>query len=240
MLGRLSELLRHKSARPGVQLGLLGCVATHQRERLLDRAPYLDVIVGPDGYRDLPDLLRQADDPQLELRLDRGETYAGLAPDLAPGPRAFLTVMRGCDKFCTFCVVPFTRGRERSVPARRGARAGRGRGRGGQARGGVPRSDRERLPRRRRRLRRAAAARGASRRARADPLHLAAPVRRQRRADRGPRRGAEGDAVPAPAAAVRVRPRARGDAARLHHRATIARCSSACAPRCPASPSRPI
>ena len=117
VLGRLSELLRHKVARPGVQLGLLGCVATHQRERLLDRAPYLDVIVGPDGYRDLPELLRQADDPQLELRLDRVETYAGLAPDLAPGPRAFLTVMRGCDKFCTFCVVPFTRGRERSVPA---------------------------------------------------------------------------------------------------------------------------
>ena len=116
VLGRLSELLRHKAARPGVQLGLLGCVATHQRERLLDRAPYLDVIVGPDGYRDLPDLLRQATDPQLEIRLDRGETYAGLTPDLAPGPRAWLTVMRGCDKFCTFCVVPFTRGRERSVP----------------------------------------------------------------------------------------------------------------------------
>lgn len=117
VLGRLSDLLRHKTERPGVQLGLLGCVATHQRERLLDRAPYLDVIVGPDGYRDLPELLRQDDEPQLELRLDRGETYAGLTPDLAPGPRAFLTVMRGCDKFCTFCVVPFTRGRERSVPA---------------------------------------------------------------------------------------------------------------------------
>lgn len=117
VLGRLTELLRHKTGRPGVQLGLLGCVATHQRERLLDRAPYLDVIVGPDGYRDLPELLRQDDEPQLELRLDRGETYAGLTPDLAPGPRAFLTVMRGCDKFCTFCIVPFTRGRERSVPA---------------------------------------------------------------------------------------------------------------------------
>lgn len=116
VLGRLTDLLRHKIERPGVQLGLLGCVATHQRERLLDRAPYLDVIVGPDGYRDLPDLLRRDDEPQLELRLDRGETYAGLAPELAPGPRAFLTVMRGCDKFCTFCIVPFTRGRERSVP----------------------------------------------------------------------------------------------------------------------------
>ena len=59
VLGRLSDLLRHKMERPGVRLGLLGCVATHQRDRLLDRAPYLDVIVGPDGYRDLPELLRR-------------------------------------------------------------------------------------------------------------------------------------------------------------------------------------
>ncbi|MEW6269233.1 MAG: tRNA (N6-isopentenyl adenosine(37)-C2)-methylthiotransferase MiaB, partial [Thermodesulfobacteriota bacterium] len=117
VLGRLSELLRFKTARPSVQLGLLGCVASHQRERLLDRAPYLDVVVGPDGYRELPILLRDATDPQVEVRLDRGETYADLTPDLAPGPRAWLSVMRGCDKFCTFCVVPYTRGRERSLPA---------------------------------------------------------------------------------------------------------------------------
>jgi tRNA-2-methylthio-N6-dimethylallyladenosine synthase len=117
VLGRLTELLRFKSARPSVQLGLLGCVASHQRERLLDRAPYLDVIVGPDGYRELPALLREATDPQVEVRLDRGETYDDLAPELAPGPRAWLAVMRGCDKFCTFCVVPYTRGRERSLPA---------------------------------------------------------------------------------------------------------------------------
>ncbi|HEY8516992.1 MAG TPA: tRNA (N6-isopentenyl adenosine(37)-C2)-methylthiotransferase MiaB [Candidatus Binatia bacterium] len=117
VLGRLSELLRFKTARPSVQLGLLGCVASHQRERLLDRAPYLDLVVGPDGYRSLPELLRDATDPQVEVRLDRGETYADLTPDLAPGPRAWLSVMRGCDKFCTFCVVPYTRGRERSLPA---------------------------------------------------------------------------------------------------------------------------
>jgi tRNA-2-methylthio-N6-dimethylallyladenosine synthase len=117
VLGRLSELLRYKYARPSIRLGLLGCMASHQRERLLERAPYLDLVVGPDGYRNLPELLADAGDPLVEVRLDRGETYADLAPDHAPGPRAWLSVMRGCDKFCTFCVVPYTRGRERSLPA---------------------------------------------------------------------------------------------------------------------------
>lgn len=116
VLGRLSELLQFKQARPSVQLGLLGCMVTHLREHLLDRAPYLDVIVGPDGYRDLPALLDDGVDPRVDVRLDRDETYADLTPDHGPGPRAWLTVMRGCDKFCTFCVVPFTRGRERSLP----------------------------------------------------------------------------------------------------------------------------
>ena len=83
VLGRMSQLLQYKQARPEVQLGLLGCVATHQRERLLDRAPYLDVIVGPDGYRDLPSLLRGGADPRVEVRLDRDETYADLEPALA-------------------------------------------------------------------------------------------------------------------------------------------------------------
>ncbi len=116
VLGRLGELLQFKHARPSVQLGLLGCMATHMREQLLDRAPYLDLIVGPDGYRDLPILLDEGVDPRVDVRLDRDETYADLIPDHGPGPRAWLTVMRGCDKFCTFCVVPFTRGRERSLP----------------------------------------------------------------------------------------------------------------------------
>lgn len=117
VLGRLSELLRYKYARPSVRLGLLGCMASHQRERLLDRAPYLDIVVGPDGYRNLPALLADVGDPTVEVRLDRDETYADLSPDHGPGPRAWLTVMRGCDKFCTFCVVPYTRGRERSLPS---------------------------------------------------------------------------------------------------------------------------
>ncbi len=117
VLGRLSELLRYKYARPSVQLGLLGCMASHQRERLLDRAPYLDLVIGPDGYRNLPEILAAGGDPLVEVRLDRDETYADLMQDHGPGPRAWLSVMRGCDKFCTFCVVPFTRGRERSLPA---------------------------------------------------------------------------------------------------------------------------
>jgi tRNA-2-methylthio-N6-dimethylallyladenosine synthase len=115
VLGRLTELLQYKAARPSVQLGLLGCLATHQRDALLDRAPYLDLIVGPDGYRELPRLLRGGSDPHVEVRLDRDETYADVAPAHGPGPRAWISVMRGCDKFCTFCVVPYTRGRERSL-----------------------------------------------------------------------------------------------------------------------------
>jgi len=97
-------------------MGVLGCMAAHQRERLLDRAPFLDLIVGPDGYRELPALIAAEEDPHVEVRLDRDETYADLAPVHAPGPRAWLSVMRGCDRFCSFCVVPFTRGRERSLP----------------------------------------------------------------------------------------------------------------------------
>ena len=116
VLGRLTELLQYKAARPSVQLGLLGCLATHQRDALLDRAPYLDLIVGPDGYRELPRLLRGGADPHVEVRLDRDETYADVAPEHGPGPRAWISVMRGCDKFCSFCVVPYTRGRERSLP----------------------------------------------------------------------------------------------------------------------------
>ena len=116
VLARLNDLLRFKHERPHVRLGLLGCVATHQRERLLDRAPFLDLIVGPDGYRDLPELIASGEDPHVEVRLDRDETYADLLPVHAPGPRAWLSVMRGCDKFCSFCVVPYTRGRERSLP----------------------------------------------------------------------------------------------------------------------------
>ncbi|HEV8712980.1 MAG TPA: tRNA (N6-isopentenyl adenosine(37)-C2)-methylthiotransferase MiaB [Candidatus Binatia bacterium] len=118
VLGRLGELVRHKTRRPGVLLGLTGCMAQHHRERLLDKAPFLDLVLGPDAYRTLPALLVQEDkdEPLVSVRLDRDETYADITPARGEGVRAWVTVMRGCDKFCTFCIVPYVRGRERSIP----------------------------------------------------------------------------------------------------------------------------
>jgi tRNA-2-methylthio-N6-dimethylallyladenosine synthase len=118
VLGRLGELVRYKTRKPGVLLGLTGCMAQHHREKLLDQAPFLDLVLGPDAYRNLPALLAQEDrnEPLVAVRLDRDETYADITPVRGEGVRAWVTVMRGCDKFCTFCIVPYVRGRERSVP----------------------------------------------------------------------------------------------------------------------------
>jgi tRNA-2-methylthio-N6-dimethylallyladenosine synthase len=117
VLGRLSDLARLKQSRPGLKLGLLGCMAQHNRASLLTQAPWLDLVAGPDAYRRLPEMLgRSGYDPTIDVRLDRAETYADLSPDYAAGVRAYVTVMRGCDRFCTFCVVPYVRGRERSLP----------------------------------------------------------------------------------------------------------------------------
>ncbi|MEA2625991.1 MAG: tRNA-2-methylthio-N6-dimethylallyladenosine synthase, partial [Candidatus Binatota bacterium] len=118
VVGRLTQLLPHKKRSPGVRIGVIGCMAQHYRERLLDRLPFVDLILGPDEYRKLPHLLAEGgfDDPMVEVRLGREETYADLLPARTPGVRAWVTVMRGCDKFCSFCVVPFVRGRERSLP----------------------------------------------------------------------------------------------------------------------------
>jgi tRNA-2-methylthio-N6-dimethylallyladenosine synthase len=117
VIGRLGELARHKR-RPGVRLGVTGCMAQHLRGTLRERAPWVDVLVGPDGYRQLPELLAAplADDPHLALRLDPSETYADLPVARTGGVRAWLTAIRGCDRFCTFCIVPYVRGRERSLP----------------------------------------------------------------------------------------------------------------------------
>ncbi len=117
VLGRLGDLARHKAARPEVRLGVTGCMAQHLRGKLAERAPQVDLLVGPDGYRHLPALLAADDaDPHLGLRLDPDETYADLPVARERGVRAWVTVMRGCDRFCTFCIVPYVRGRERSLP----------------------------------------------------------------------------------------------------------------------------
>jgi tRNA-2-methylthio-N6-dimethylallyladenosine synthase len=119
VIGRLSDLARLKHARPEVKLGLLGCMAQHNRASLIAKAPWLDLIAGPDTYRRLPELIgRSGYDPAVDVQLDRGETYAGVSPDYEAGVRAYVTIMRGCDKFCAFCVVPYVRGRERSVSAK--------------------------------------------------------------------------------------------------------------------------
>ncbi len=117
VLGRLGEFAHLKLTHPNLVVGITGCMAQHLRQRLLGRSRVLDLVVGPDGYRHLPDLLRRAaGEPVSEVRLDRDETYGDLEPKRAPGVRAWVTVQRGCDKFCTYCVVPYTRGRERSLP----------------------------------------------------------------------------------------------------------------------------
>ncbi len=117
VIGRLGDLARLKNARPELKLGLLGCMAQHNRAALIEKAPWLDLIAGPDTYRRLPEMLGDSGfDPVVDVRLNRVETYADVSPEYADGVRAYVTAMRGCDKFCAFCVVPYVRGRERSVP----------------------------------------------------------------------------------------------------------------------------
>src|SRR5579863_8761735 len=117
VLHRLRELARLKNSRPEVKIGLLGCMAQHNRVAIMEKAAFLDVVAGPDSYRRLPEMIGSAGfDPSIDVRLDRAETYADITPDYGGGVRAYVTAMRGCDKFCAFCVVPYVRGRERSVP----------------------------------------------------------------------------------------------------------------------------
>jgi tRNA-2-methylthio-N6-dimethylallyladenosine synthase len=118
VIRRLRELSLIKRARPDVKLGLLGCMAQHNRGAIVEKASFLDVVAGPDAYRRLPEMLaRVGYDPAVDVRLDRSETYADITPDHDTGVSAYVTAMRGCDRFCAFCVVPYVRGRERSVPA---------------------------------------------------------------------------------------------------------------------------
>jgi len=113
VIGRLGELKRHK--RPGDVLGVVGCMAQRLGPTLLERAPHVDLVVGPDGYRTLPALVAGARDGRrtADVEFRSWEHYADIEP-AAQGASAFVTVQRGCDYRCTFCVVPMTRGPERS------------------------------------------------------------------------------------------------------------------------------
>lgn len=107
-----------KKKNPSLVVGVLGCMAERLREQLIEQEQLVDLVVGPDAYRDLPNLIDKVDGGQkaVNVLLSREETYADISPVRldSNGVTAFISIMRGCDNMCSFCVVPFTRGRERS------------------------------------------------------------------------------------------------------------------------------
>ena len=119
--GRLNELKRYRRAKPGLVIGVIGCMAERLKERLTEGPNAVDVVAGPDAYRDLPQLVRTAEagGKGVNVLLSTEETYAEIAPVRLDrnGVSAFVSIMRGCDNFCAYCVVPYTRGRERSRDA---------------------------------------------------------------------------------------------------------------------------
>jgi tRNA-2-methylthio-N6-dimethylallyladenosine synthase len=131
VLGRVAQLKGLKRERPDLVIGVTGCMAQRMGETLLEQAPYVDLVMGPDGYRGLPQTLAQLDrtraapdvqrskrGPQLAvLDLSLGENYQGLEQRRGEGPTAWLPIQRGCDHRCTFCIVPYVRGPEKNRAA---------------------------------------------------------------------------------------------------------------------------
>src|SRR4051794_18537630 len=115
---RLTEFKKAKHAKPGMLVGILGCMAERLKGKLLEEEKLVDMVVGPDAYRTLPGLIQDAEAGQkgVNVLLSRDETYADISPVRlnSNGITAFVSIMRGCNNMCSFCVVPFTRGRERS------------------------------------------------------------------------------------------------------------------------------
>lgn len=114
--GRLGNLKKIKEKKPSTVIGVLGCMAERLRISLIEEKKIVDLVVGPDEYRRIPEFIDQAfsGEKGIGVKLSRTETYDDIIPYREEGLSAWISVMRGCDKFCTFCVVPFTRGRERS------------------------------------------------------------------------------------------------------------------------------
>lgn len=115
---RLREFGAAKRKSPGMTIGVLGCMAERLKSKFLEEEKLVDIVIGPDSYRDLPNLINQVDEGAraVNVLLSREETYADISPVRlnSNGISAFVSIMRGCDNMCSFCVVPFTRGRERS------------------------------------------------------------------------------------------------------------------------------
>jgi len=118
---RLTEFRKIKERTPGMLIGMLGCMAERLKAQLLEQEKLVDIVVGPDAYRSLPALIEEAESGQkaVNVLLSRDETYGDIAPIRidSNGISAFVSIMRGCNNMCSFCVVPFTRGRERSRDA---------------------------------------------------------------------------------------------------------------------------
>ena len=115
---RLSQFKTLKKTKPSLTVGVLGCMAERLKTKLLEEEHLVDLVVGPDAYRDLPNLLKETAEGRdaINVILSKEETYADISPVRLSGNgvTAFVTITRGCDNMCTFCIVPFTRGRERS------------------------------------------------------------------------------------------------------------------------------
>ena len=118
---RLQAFRKSKKRNPGMLVGVLGCMAERLKAKFLEEEKLVDIVVGPDAYRSLPNLIEEAEGGQksVNVLLSREETYADIAPVRldSNGVTAFVSIMRGCNNMCSFCVVPFTRGRERSRDA---------------------------------------------------------------------------------------------------------------------------
>ncbi|HEY2720166.1 MAG TPA: tRNA (N6-isopentenyl adenosine(37)-C2)-methylthiotransferase MiaB [Chitinophagaceae bacterium] len=118
---RLTEFKKLKETKPGILVGVLGCMAERLKAKFLEEEQLVDIVVGPDAYRSLPALVEEAETGQkaVNVLLSRDETYADISPVRldSNGVTAFVSIMRGCNNMCSFCVVPFTRGRERSRDA---------------------------------------------------------------------------------------------------------------------------
>ena len=118
---RLEKYNAVKRINPKMKVGVLGCMAERLKEKFLEEEKIVDLVVGPDAYKDLPNLLAEVEEGReaINVLLSREETYGDIAPVRlgTNGVSAFVSITRGCDNMCTFCVVPFTRGRERSRDA---------------------------------------------------------------------------------------------------------------------------
>ena len=115
---RITEFKKNKEANSNVTIGILGCMAERLKEKFLEEEKLVDLVIGPDAYRDLPKLIKETDEGRkaVNVILSKEETYADINPVRlnSNGVTAFVSITRGCDNMCSFCVVPFTRGRERS------------------------------------------------------------------------------------------------------------------------------